>query len=155
MKKILRFLLSKTGYEIRKINPASQIIDHSLECEVEKSLAVIRPYTMLPRQRLSILFEFVQYISKFKISGDIIECGVWKGAVGMFAVALQYYKDIRNLHMFDAFDDICEPDATVDGERAIREAGGVKNTTGKLEPIKGVYKNLGGHGTVDMQEITY
>lgn len=54
--------------------------------------------------------------------------------------------NILPIHLFDAFDDICEPDAAVDGERAIKEVGGIQNAQGRLESVKGIYDRIGGHG---------
>ena len=96
---------------------------------------------MMPRINLQTLFEQAIYCEKRDIAGDFVECGVWKGgAVGMMALASkQFGKKPRNLHLFDAFDDICEPDPKVEGEKALND---FKKFTGKT--ASRVHGNTGG-----------
>ena len=58
----------------------------------------------------------------------------------------------RSLHLFDSFVDMCEPDESVDGDRAVAEArqwaGRTDDLTGALQPMDGFYDSMGGHGTV-------
>jgi O-methyltransferase len=150
MKRLINRISRSCGVTISRVPPTGLVIDHHLQGAVEAAYSMVRPFTMLSRPRLSILFEFVQYVNACAVPGAIVECGVWKGgAVGMMANACQHFGDIRDLHLFDAFDDICEPDSRMDGERAVREAGGIDHAKGRLEPLTGVYDRRGGHGTVD------
>jgi len=58
----------------------------------------------------------------------------------------------RNIHLFDAFTEICEPDAEVDGEKAIREAREWSQSgaaDGKLRPLTGIYDSFGGPGSLE------
>ncbi|MFQ5937536.1 MAG: TylF/MycF/NovP-related O-methyltransferase [Acidiferrobacterales bacterium] len=89
-----------------------------------KDLAVVREYTMLSRRRLLSLYECVLECERSDVRGDYVECGVWKGgAVGLMALAnLRHGKNRRDLHLFDTFEGIPEPDESVDGERAVKEA---------------------------------
>lgn len=110
---------------------------------------------MMPLVNLQTLFEQAIYCEKNNIEGDFVECGVWKGgAVGMMALAnLQYGKVPRKLHLFDAFDDICEPDPTKDGSRALEDVKRLANKnnaepSGALKPVKGMYDTFGGYGTI-------
>ena len=58
-----------------------------------------------------------------------------------------------HLHLFDAFLEICEPDASLDGERAIREVRAFTGKSGldkgRLVAVSGIYDNMGGPGTLD------
>ena len=97
--------------------------------------------------RLINIKETVKYVTEAKINGAYVECGVWKG--GSSAYAAYCFKRLNNIvpiHMFDVFQDICEPDAEVDGERAIREVGGIQNARGRLKSVDGFYDILGGYG---------
>jgi len=77
------------------------------------------------------------------------------GSVGLRALAnLKHSNTTRHIHLFDIFDNICEPDPEIDGERAIKavkELTGRKDLElqGRLKPIEGVYDSLGGKGTLD------
>ena len=111
------------------------------------TLNCIKSNTMLGEIRLKNIIETSQYVLKNNIKGDFIECGVWKGgAVALMAYILKAENQNRKLQLFDAFDDICEPDANVDGERAINEVGGRDYANGRITPISGIYNIKGGSG---------
>lgn len=121
--------------------------DYSLSEFPVPILTCIKSNTMLGEIRLKNIIDTTQYVLKNNIQGDFIECGVWKGgAVALMAYILKRENENRKLHLFDAFDDICEPDSNVDGERAIREVGGRDFANGKLTPLSGIYNNKGGSG---------
>lgn len=105
---------------------------------------------MLPEERLASLYEQVKYLDRAGIEGALVECGVWKGgAVGLMALATGASEGARQLHLFDSFTDICEPNPEMDGEKALQEAGDPRSLTGELRPMEGAYDSVGGHGTVD------
>ena len=83
--------------------------------------------TMLNKPKLDNIITTTTCILNNRIPGDFVECGVWKGgSVGLMAETLLNAGVLRNLWLFDSFDDICEPSA-IDGARAIKEVGGLKN----------------------------
>ncbi len=120
--------------------------------EGNDAVNLTREYSMLPPINLFTLFEQSVYCEKKEIPGAYVECGVWKGgAVGIMAKAnLQYGSYRRHLHLFDTFDNICPPDASVDGQRAIDDAKSIigfsdeSKMLGQLESIEGGYDSLGG-----------
>jgi O-methyltransferase len=139
------------GLEIRRKDEYA-FLGYELEDEANEFIRKVRPFTMLPRQRLITLYQQVVFCERRKISGCFIECGVWKGgAVALMALAnMKNSATPRLIHLFDSFQEICEPDASVDGERAIGEVKKWANggSRGKLEPIQGVYDSLGGPGSL-------
>jgi len=103
------------------------------------------------------LFQQARHCELNNILGDYVECGVWKGGAGglMTLANLKYGKEKRHIHLFDAFDDICEPDPEVDGVYAVRQVSRLANIdeselAGRLKPVRGVYDSHGGHGTVEI-----
>lgn len=121
-----------------------------------KDYDLVKNNTMVPFEILASLYEQVKMIECLGVEGDFVECGVWKGgSVGMMALAnLRYGIDRRHLHLFDSFQDICEPDPLIDGERAIQQAKMYakrdrSTLRGELAPMEGFYDFLGGHGTVN------
>jgi O-methyltransferase len=117
-------------------------------------LDVVRDRTMVTREGLASLYEQVRICEQRGISGSFVECGVWKGgSVGMMALAnLRFGGERRHLHLFDSFEGLPEPDAAVDGAKALREieaSAHGSGTQGRLIPLKGVYDRRGGPGTVD------
>lgn len=85
----------------------------------------IRPYTMTSPERIFGLIGAVEYVSKNRIKGDFVECGVWKGGSSMAAaITLLQQKDIaRTLFLYDTYEGMSEPtesDQTFSGEAASR-----------------------------------
>jgi hypothetical protein len=125
-----------------------------LEDEAMAAIRVVRDHTMLSKRRLVTLYQQVAYCERNGIPGALVECGVWKGgAMGLMALAnLKLATARRHLHLFDAFQEICEPDAAVDGEQALREARpfteGGADGRGVLRPLVGIYDSVGGPGTL-------
>jgi O-methyltransferase len=151
MRKLIVDLLNRLGYTIVKNdtwkNKTRVFGEHELLVSDSIIERFIKPNTMVSEIRLKNIQNLVSYIIKANIPGDFVECGVWKGgACGMMVHALNKLKSNRKIHLYDAFDDIVEPDGTVDGDRAIKDVGGLENAKGRLKPVKGIYDKMGGAG---------
>jgi hypothetical protein len=162
VKKLVQTCFSMAGYEIRRrpdlCRDSGDISDECLQM-----IRKVRHHTMVASEGLMSLYDQVLFCERHGIPGDLVECGVWKGgSVGLMAmVNMAHAPARRHIHLFDSFEEICEPDEAVDGERAIREvrmwsrSGGTK---GKLVPLKGIYDHRGGPGTIpenrDLLEAT-
>jgi hypothetical protein len=125
-----------------------------MEAEFERMLRIVCSHTMVTKSALRSLYDQLVFCEASVLPGDYVECGVWKGgAVGLMAlVNLTHGKLRRHIHLFDSFDDICEPDASIDGERAVREVrmwSEKGEAKGRLVPLKGIYDRKGGHGTIE------
>ncbi len=71
----------------------------------------VSSFTQTSPERLFTLCEAVRYIVANEISGDIVECGVWKGG-SIMAIAytlIQLSKGDRHLYLFDTFEGMTEP----------------------------------------------
>jgi O-methyltransferase len=153
LRTVINTCLRPLGYELARRRKDSPL-GWDFEAEAMELIPVIRSCTMLPVPRLVSLYQQVRHCEEAGIAGAFVECGVWKGgSVGLMALAnLKHGQQRRQLYLFDIFQEICEPDAAVDGARAIREVrawapgGGVQ---GKLVPLKGVYDSFGGPGTLE------
>jgi hypothetical protein len=150
--KILIKRLKFLGYDMRKVD-----YGYDYEKAAQKAIAFVRQNTMVSDEPLVTLFQQVRHCELNHIDGDFVECGVWKGGVmGLMALAnIRFSQKKRDMHMFDAFDDICEPDPLVDGDYAINqisELAGIEKGSlqGRLRPVHGVYNSHGGHGTVEI-----
>lgn len=142
MKRVIKRLINTAGFDLvrrcaslnmepREANlNIDEYLGYELEAVATECIRIVKKYTMLSKRRLVTLYQQVAYCERYEISGAFVECGVWKGgATGLMALAnLQSGKVRRHLHLFDAFQEICEPDAAVDGERALRE---VQQFTGR------------------------
>lgn len=151
----IRKLAGLCGYDlVRKKSGFQDEYNSGIDGELESMIQTVRDNTMLARPGLLSLYHQVLFCEQRGLEGDFVECGVWKGgAVGLMAqVNLKHGKTRRNLHLFDSYEEICEPDEDVDGDRAINEAkawsksGGSK---GNLTPLTGFYDHMGGPGTIE------
>ena len=162
MNRAIRKLLNMLGFDIVRVRSAlennlgmDEKLGYELEDEATACVSIIRNNTMLSKRRLVTLYQQVAYCERHEIPGAFVECGVWKGgAIGMMALAhLQTGKLHRHLHLFDVFQEICEPDASVDGEKALREVlqftGRNGHDKGALQPLAGFYDLLGGPGSLE------
>jgi O-methyltransferase len=152
VKKIIRAFANRFGYEIRRLQPPPSVSMLPDDVAAREAIARVRTHTMVTCEGLVSLYEQVIYCEAAGISGDFVECGVWKGgATGLMALAnLQYGKNRRTIRLFDSFEGICEPDEKVDGERALREAKEFAcngSSKGRLVPLVGFYDAMGGIGT--------
>lgn len=79
----------------------------------------VRPFTMAGVARTLATISAVEYLEKNKITGCIVECGVWRGGQMMAAaLALQHMGAKRELYLFDTFSGMTPPEARdVDHEK--------------------------------------
>lgn len=93
----------------RKSGPAK--LPDDFEEDHRAIVAKVTPYTMTSPARIFGLIEAVKYVSRQGITGDIVECGVWKGG-SMLAAAetLVSLKDTgRTLYLYDTFEGMPAP----------------------------------------------
>lgn len=156
VKKLLKRIFKTLGYQLVKNHNKKPFDNYDYGAEAKEILKITKDYSMMPEINLVTLFEQAVYCEKQSIQGDFVECGVWKGgAVGMMAAAnLKNSSKRRHLHLFDSFEDICEPDPDIDGEKAFQDVKRLGNKQkseikGNLEPIEGFYDSMGGNGTIE------
>ena len=164
-KKTIKKWLAGFGYNVVKVPKSTGNIlkdrlsknlkmGYFYESEAFEAMQVISSNTMLPYEPLVTLFEQVVYCEKNNIEGDFVECGTWKGgATGMMALAnLKYGVTRRHLHLFDAFQEICQPDEEHDDKEIVDDIKKLvkkKQFGEELRPLTGVYDQFGGPGTLN------
>jgi O-methyltransferase len=84
---------------------------------------LVRPYTMTTPERIHAVIEAVKYVTRRRIPGTIVECGVWRGGSMMAAArTLQILGATdRDLYLFDTFEGMSAPtniDVDFRGRRA-------------------------------------
>lgn len=82
-----------------------------LSDEEKATLKEVLPYTMTDVARTLSLISAVRYIERNKVTGAIVECGVWRGG-SMMAVArtlLNLGVTNRQLHLYDTFQGMPAP----------------------------------------------
>jgi O-methyltransferase len=114
--------LSPSGSSKRSEHPALNYDEEEL---ARKAIALVESHTMLSYQRLVTLWQQVRYLDRAGVQGCLVECGTWKGgAAALMALAhRESGKPHRDLHLFDSFEGLPEPDRAHDGDMAVRYAG--------------------------------
>ncbi|MBL0744035.1 TylF/MycF/NovP-related O-methyltransferase [Chryseolinea lacunae] len=114
----------------------------------------VTPYTMTSIDRVKCLIDSVNYITKNRIEGDFVECGVWKGgSVMAMAYTLIESKDTsRKIHLYDTFDGMSAPtdmDEDLKGVKASERLASESKETSwgwAYSPIDEVQKNIASTG---------
>jgi O-methyltransferase len=67
--------------------------------------------TMTDQRRILALIYGVKHIERWRIPGDVVECGVWKGGSMMVAARtlLNLGSTARSLYLFDTFEGMVAP----------------------------------------------
>lgn len=114
--------LSPSGQSKRSTHPA---LNYDEEDSAREAIALVESHTMLSYQRLVTLWQQVRYLDRAGVQGSLVECGTWKGgAAAMMALAhRESGEPHRNLHLFDSFEGLPEPDRAHDGDMAAQYAG--------------------------------
>lgn len=111
------------------------LLQYDDELAAREVIALVEGRTMLSYQRLVTLWQQVSYLDAAGIPGALVECGTWKGgASALMALAHQRSgRTHREVHLFDSFEGLPEPDHTRDGEMAVRYAS--ERASGMLRSI--------------------
>lgn len=86
----------------------------------------VAPYSMTTPERVKALVDSVEYIEAHRITGAVVECGVWRGG-SMMAVArrlMEVGSTDRDLYLYDTFSGMPDP-ADVDRDYRGRQASAV------------------------------
>jgi O-methyltransferase len=153
LKGLLKAAVATVGYEITSVRgfempSAKPLVD--ADSWVQEIAMKVAPYTMTTPDRVAALCLAIEYVSRRKIAGDIVECGVWKGGSSMAAAwsLLRRNDTTRTLHLFDTFEGMSAPtelDRQHDGKPAaeILAAHDLKSNYWAYSPLNEVKTNLG------------
>ena len=117
---MLKYILKKiTGYTNYKF---IRKIDHELENTSRFNKELIKnfsKYTMTSDMKIFSLIKAFEYVNKFKINGDFVECGVFTGGNIMILKKLIEQNNLqRNIYAYDTFEGMTNPtsyDIKIDG----------------------------------------
>src|SRR5512147_968556 len=100
------------GLEVGRYRPdGSQPFPPDFDASAVATIMKARPHTMTSPERMFALVQSVRYLAHNGISGDFVECGVWRGG-SMMAAALTLIEcgDVsRELFLFDTFEGMAPP----------------------------------------------
>jgi hypothetical protein len=76
----------------------------------EKFISIVSPFSMTSLERISSLYDSLEYIKNNKIEGDFVECGVWRGGNILGIMEYLKYNEIlnRNIWLYDTFEGMTE-----------------------------------------------
>lgn len=111
------FFAKAMGYAWRRFAPFESILPETSAEDIQ-IIREVKPFTMTSPERIYGLISAIRYLTANKITGDFVECGVWKGGSMMAAAkALLALKSTeRELHLFDTYAGMTAPSAK-DGTR--------------------------------------
>lgn len=123
MKRLLKAALARAGWELARTGDRDAQSLADLSPSDRQIIQRVSPFTMTSLERRASLLGAVDHIVKHRISGDIVECGVWRGGSMMaIALALMARGDTsRHLYLYDTFEGMSEPtehDKALSGELA-------------------------------------
>lgn len=120
----LKRLLNAAGLDlVRYRGPDDAIPFPDALPEDLETIRAVGEYTMASAKRIQVLCEATRYVSRARIPGDVVECGVWRGG-SMMAVARTLLREgdtERHLYLFDTFEGMTEPtehDVSFEGKAA-------------------------------------
>lgn len=126
MKKAVKSLAKKLGYEIKK--PSDKIGADGVPKDItdETFIAIYnqcKDFSTCSVEPMYNLYKSVEYVVKNNIPGDFVECGVFKGGSAMMiAYALLHFNDTtRKIYLYDTFEGMSAPtdnDVDIKGETA-------------------------------------
>jgi O-methyltransferase len=99
--------------------PKRKALPSDYDDEAKEIVRAVRPWTMTGADKVYALIQPVRYVTRHRIPGDVVECGVWRGG-SMQAAArtlLAVNDTSRDLHLFDTFDGMPAP-----SERDVRRS---------------------------------
>ncbi len=105
----VRMLFRKLGYDISPIIKDNELKDFS-ENEFDL-INSVKKFTLTSPERMYALIEDIRYVTRNQISGDIVECGMWKGGSMMLAAKtlMESNNTDYQLYLFDTFEGTTKP----------------------------------------------
>jgi O-methyltransferase len=117
MKEILRNIVQRFGFDIVRQNRSVH------DPQDESICKAVADYTMTSPERILSVIDSIRYLSRSKIPGAIVECGVWRGGSIMAAALtlLQEQDASRRLYLYDTYTGMTQPtdrDVSIEGYMA-------------------------------------
>jgi hypothetical protein len=107
LRKYIQKIANRFGYTI--INNNQRIVE--LSDKQRHLINITNPISMTPQIRRYNLIQALEYIAHYKLEGDLVECGVWKGGNLVIYKKFIEEKNIKkNIYAFDTFEGMSGQD---------------------------------------------
>src|SRR3984885_2584249 len=105
MKRLAKSLLRRVGYQLSPIVPPRSTREHHPDITDREwyIYSRVKRFTMLSIERILANIRAVDHIVRYKIPGDIVECGVWRGGSSMAMALALRDQPPRTLSMYDTY----------------------------------------------------
>ncbi len=129
-------MLKHILYLRRRLTLLSQIpwVEYGVKL---RTIAKVKPYTMMSWLRLASLYDLAKEIGKNEVEGCVVECGVWNGGSGaMLGSVSRLFGTDRDLWLFDSFAGLPEPtghDVAITGKKG--KAGAARGSESLVKEV--------------------
>lgn len=108
-KKVLEHLTNNSSDQFDLLS--KEIQNNAIEGDFLEIYNLCKNYTMTSPERMYSLYKATKYVIDANISGDFVECGVWKGGSAMVIAATLKKIGVtnRNIYLYDTFEGMSEP----------------------------------------------
>jgi hypothetical protein len=97
------------NFEIKKINKKKRSIIEASKIE-EKLIQKCLQYSMTNTERMWSLIQSFHHVRQESLSGDFVECGVWKGGnIILLKKLIHKFNFKKKIYGFDTFEGMVEP----------------------------------------------
>lgn len=102
---------ARLGLQVSRIGSAATQLPVEASEDDATHIAALRPYTMTSATRLWSLVRAVRYLESEGISGDFVECGVWRGGsvMAMAGELARQGSSDRKIWLYDTFAGMTDP----------------------------------------------
>ncbi len=110
LKSALQAAFDRFGYKVIRTSMLSDITE-DMDAEFFPLYKTCKPYSMTSLPRMYALYKAMEYISRYSLPGDIVECGVWKGGSCMLCASelLRRGEMNRQIYLYDTFKGMAAP----------------------------------------------
>jgi len=103
MKRLVLAALGKVGYTMMKVK---SVFPFDMDAGFKEIYDTCHPYSLTSPERMYSIYKAVEYLTRYRIEGDLVECGVWKGGSTMaMALTLKKFGDTtRTIRLYDTYE---------------------------------------------------
>ena len=116
---------------------------NNIKMDLKKFIDKVKPYSMTSVERITDLYNSLEYIRINNIDGDIVECGVWKGGNVIGIIEYLKYHNIvdKNVWLYDTFEGMTTPEE-IDVDLNNNKASSILESVLCYSPLTEVKQNL-------------